>query len=111
MKKKAREEVKKVMIDTEKMMTEMKKLEVQKQEKFKVESSRELKWVHFPFSHLPLLFPLPHSSSSPLLFLHKDTLLFDFWLFFISAGEYFQESEFMFLQTVGQHAENYAIIF
>lgn len=43
MKKKAREEVKKFMIDTEKMMTEMKKLEAQKQENFKMESSRELK--------------------------------------------------------------------
>ena len=43
MKKKTAEEMKKFMIDSEKMMAEMKKLEVKKQEDFKMESSRELK--------------------------------------------------------------------
>lgn len=43
MKKKTTEEMKKIMMDSEKMMTEMKKLEATKQADFKMESSRELK--------------------------------------------------------------------
>ena len=43
MKKKTTEEMKKYMIDSEKLMSEMKRLEVKKQADFKMESSRELK--------------------------------------------------------------------